>query len=285
MLADLPKKQAAKHSRHSGWSMQTRLRTPSCHGGYQIQKLVLYSNLLTIYGMLCASSRGSYVQSCVESYVQSYICASSYDIVVLMCLFWFIWQASGAGSHSAFPHTMWLDDDEEICCGKQAKEDINFIAQKMFSYGPYIWVSQVFAILCFLLVSSNLLSLIFLLIAATGVVRVLKGAVRVLRSYVMRFVTRLWRKGLHLFSIFEGSVRVLSTRSYAIVTKRASSTLRKASVPHLCRGGHIAREKCSGWHTHTHRRRFRRTCHKSLFCKFNWQACCSAEGARYIDPL
>ena len=137
MLADLPRKQAAKHSRHSGRSMHARLRTPSCHGGYQIQKLVLYSNLLTIYGMLCASSRGSYVQSCVESYVQSYICASSYDIVVLMCLFWFIWQASGAGSHSAFPHTMWLDDDEEICYGKQAKEDINFITQKMFSYGPY----------------------------------------------------------------------------------------------------------------------------------------------------
>ena len=67
----------------------------------------------------------------------SLICASSYDIVVLMCLFWFIWQASGAGSHSAFPHTMLLDDDEEICYGKQAKEDINFITQKMFSYGPY----------------------------------------------------------------------------------------------------------------------------------------------------
>ena len=72
-------------------------------------------------------------------------------------------------------------------------------------------------------------------------------------------------------------------RSYAIVTKRASSTLRKASVPHLCRGGHIARGKCSGWHTN--RRLFRRTCHKPLFCKFNWQACCSAEGARYRSAI
>ena len=50
-------------------------------------------------------------------------------------------------------------------------------------------------------------------------------------------------------------------RGYAIVTKRASSTLRKASVPHLCRGGHIARVKCSGWHTH------------------------SAEGARYRSAI
>ena len=38
---------------------------------------------------------------------------------------------------------MWLEDDEEICCGKQAKEDINFIAQKMFSYGLYMSLTSI----------------------------------------------------------------------------------------------------------------------------------------------
>ena len=75
-------------------------------------------------------------------------------------------------------------------------------------------------------------------------------------------------------------------RSYAIVTKRASSTLRKASVPHLCRGGHIARVKCSGWHTHTHRRLFPKDLPQVLVLQVRLTSLLySAEGARYRSAI
>ena len=189
MLADLPRKQAAKHSRHSGRSMQTRLWTPSCHGGYQIQKLVLYSNLLTIYG-ICASSRGAYVQSHVESYVQSYMCiflwhCCSYVPLLIHMAGERSWLAQRFSPHHVvgrrWGNLLWQASER----GYQF-----YFPKDVFVWA--LWVSQVFAILCFLLVSLNLLSLIFLLIAATGAVRVYCEELWCIGA------TRLWRKGLHL---------------------------------------------------------------------------------------
>ena len=174
MLADLPRKQAAKHSRHSGRSMHARLRTPSCHGGYQIEKLVLYNNLLTIYGILCASSRGPYVQSHVESYVQSYMCIFSWHCCSYVPLLIHMagersWLAQRFSLHHVvgrwWGNLLWQASER----GYQF-----YFPKDVFVWA--LWVSQVFAISCFLLVSLSLLSLIFLLVAATG-------AVRVLRSY------------------------------------------------------------------------------------------------------
>ena len=128
LLANLRWKQAAKHSSHSERSMQTRLRTLLCLGGYQIQKLFLWSSAyyigsyvhLLVLMTLCASSDSSGERSWFACGAELGFLVRWHELREAGESIWFVkrvggWQGSFFGQTSGRGYQLNLTKDVFLC--------------------------------------------------------------------------------------------------------------------------------------------------------------------------